>query len=79
MNIKIKYLGVYTANLHLDIVLSEGSTIKDMLHIISDKVGDPIDVLIKYAVFIVNGSKVNMNTVLNEKDNVLILYSLGGG
>jgi hypothetical protein len=79
LNIKLKYLGLYTTNLPSNIEITNNATIKELLIAISNKVDNQTFEMIKSAVFLVNSSKAYMNTVLHEGDNLLILYTLGGG
>jgi sulfur carrier protein ThiS len=77
--IKIKYFGVETTSLPLTIELPENSTIEILLDYISEIINDSIDSLLRSAVFLVNKSRADKETVLHDKDEVHILYILGGG
>lgn len=82
MEVKLKYFGVSTATLGREpqlVELPDNATIEHLLNAVCDKIKDPVDVLLKAAVFLVNNSKVNKDYVLNDGDEVLILYVLGGG
>ncbi|MGD9567868.1 MAG: MoaD/ThiS family protein [Sedimentibacter sp.] len=77
MKIKIKYYGI-NSNLPLNIELPEDSTVEDALYGIIDKTNDSLETIVS-SVFLVNKSRAKKDTVLNDGDELLILYMLGGG
>ncbi len=78
MVIKIKYFGLIANNLISEAVLPEGSDISVLLnHLIKEEPNNE-DILIK-ATILVNKSKADTSTILNDKDEVMILTVLGGG
>lgn len=82
MKIKLKYFGVSTVMIGHEskqVELPDNSTIEHLIYKIHDEINDPVDVILKAAVFLVNKSKANKDTVLHDGDELLILYTLGGG
>jgi len=80
--IKLKYYGVNPAlcgHEPQQVELPAYSTIEQLVNIISDKIQDPVDVLLQSAVFLVNKSNAKKNTTLADGDEVFILYGIAGG
>jgi molybdopterin converting factor small subunit len=82
MIVNVKFFGSIVPLLHKEeqeFELAEGATIKQLVDIIIYNTHDQGIQLIKSASFIVNKESANLETILKDKDNVLILYTLGGG
>jgi molybdopterin converting factor small subunit len=78
MVIKIKYFGLIANNSISEVVLPEGSDINVLInHLINEEPRNK-DILNK-ATFLVNKSKASTSTILNDKDEIMILTVLGGG
>lgn len=78
MVIKIKYYGLIANNLISEVSIPEGSNVADLLiQLIKEepKNGD----MFNKATILVNKKKADLNTILNDKDEVMILTILGGG
>lgn len=78
MLIKIKYYGLITNNLISEVSLPEGSKIGDLLEYLIKEEAKNEDIM-KKATILVNKLKADPNTLLNDKDEVMILTILGGG
>mgnify|MGYP000906739533 FL=1 len=76
MVIKIKYFGLITNILDTEAVLPEGSNISDLLNHLIKQYPSNKDMLNK-ATILVNKSKAVSNTVINDRDEVMILTLLG--
>lgn len=74
MKIYVKYLGVMDYNLPLEIKITEGSTVKNLI----DEIADDNDELLD-SVFLVNNLPASLEQELKEGDTLLILQVLGGG
>lgn len=78
MVVKIKYFGLIANNSISEVVLPEGSDINVLInHLINEEPRNK-DILNK-ATFLVNKSKASTSTILNDKDEIMILTVLGGG
>ena len=78
MVIKIKYFGLITNELNSEAELPEGSNVKDLLNHLLVQYPNNKDILRK-ATILVNKSKTELNSTLNDNDEVMILAVLGGG
>ncbi|HCO18033.1 MoaD/ThiS family protein [Gudongella oleilytica] len=74
MKIYVKYLGVMDYDLPLEIIINEGSTIKNLFDEILDD-----DKELFNSVFLVNNLPASLEQELKEGDTLLILQVLGGG
>jgi molybdopterin converting factor small subunit len=84
MIVEIKYLGVLaslTRKGAMQVKLPEGSTIEGMFDVIIDqeKLADPVVKELKLAVILLNKTKVDKATVLQDGDEVMVLNTIGGG
>jgi molybdopterin converting factor small subunit len=80
--VKFKYFGIPIAALSRQaqqVELPFGATVEQLLNSISDKADGWIDELIQAATFLVNESKAEKHTVLNDGDEVIIMYTMAGG
>lgn len=76
--IKIKYFGLIANSLISEAELPEGSSISDLLnHLIKEEPNN--EKLLNKATILVNKLKADFSTILNDKDEVMILIVLGGG
>lgn len=78
MRIKLKHFGLGTIDLPEYMELPEGTNIEEFVYLIQKNVEIPSEYL-STSTFLVNNSKADKNTVLNDGDEVLILRPLGGG
>ncbi|MFA7138396.1 MAG: MoaD/ThiS family protein [Bacteroidales bacterium] len=78
MVIKIKYFGLIANNLISEAVLREGSDVTVLLNHLIKQYPNNKEMLNK-ATILVNKSKATTSTILNDKDEVMILTVLGGG
>lgn len=78
MVIKIKYFGFIANNFELETVLTKGSNISDLINHLIKQYPNNKDMFNK-ATILVNKSKAVSSTVLNDKDEVIILTVIGGG
>ena len=79
MEVKLKFLGRLGNEKPYSIELEEGTYLKGLLKIMEDKYSFGIMTTIRESVFLVNKSKIELNTVLKDGDEVMILSVLGGG
>lgn len=82
MIIKLRYFGIPIASLSHElqqIELPPNTTIEQLLKLISKKIENRDDELLKSATFLVNKAKAEKYTVLNDGDEIIILVSIGGG
>ncbi|NLJ58319.1 MAG: MoaD/ThiS family protein [Tissierellia bacterium] len=79
MEVKLKFLGRLGNEKPYSIELEEGTDLKGLLKIMEDKYSFGIMTTIRESVFLVNKSKIELNTVLKDGDEVMILSVLGGG
>ena len=78
MVIKIKYFGLITNKLESEAELPEGSNVIDLLNHLFVQHPNNKDILSRSTILI-NKSKAELNSILNENDEVMILAVLGGG
>jgi molybdopterin converting factor small subunit len=78
MVIKIKYFGLITENLPSEANLLQGSSVSDLIDILSRQEPE-FENIISRATILVNNSKADLKTTLNNNDEVMILAVLGGG
>jgi len=78
MKIRLRYFGFKTIDLAQYMELPEGSSIADLVHLLQKNHELNIE-QIPTTTFLVNNSRAEKNTVLNDGDEVLILQTLGGG
>lgn len=78
MIIKVKYFGLITENLISEIKLPEGNNVSNLLEYLGNIEPKSKDIL-KRATILVNKTNANLQTVLNDNDEVMILTVLGGG
>ena len=82
LKIKLKHFGIPASKLNganQEIQLPSDATIQQLIDVISNKAGYSESDMLKYATFLVNKSYAKNDTVLNDGDEVLILYTIGGG
>lgn len=79
MQITVKYFGLQTTSLPLTLFAQEGTTVKELLMMVTSKIQDSEEDLLKRATFLVNGSRSDLETELKDGDTLLILHVLGGG
>lgn len=85
MEINVKFMGLASIVLdknHETIQLAEGKKVRDVLILLKEKAkmaGVNADATLDYATFLVNKKKADINTELQDGDELMIMKSLGGG
>lgn len=78
MVIRIKYFGLITDNLATEANMPNGSNISKLIeYLISHE--PKLKNTLKRSTILVNKSKADLQTILNDNDEVMILTVLGGG
>lgn len=86
--VTVKYLMVFsqvTGKKEEKLAIDEYATIEDLLKILYNRYGRKFKKLIEQdfenrsVLFVVNGESKNVSTKLNDKDEILISYPVGGG
>ena len=86
--VKVKYLMVFSqvaGKKEEKLAIDENGTIEDLLKILYNRYGRKFKKLIEQdfenrsVLFVVNGESKDVSTKLQDKDEVLISYPVGGG
>jgi len=59
--------------------LPEGATIAQLLAVIKAEAGPDVDAFSQKSSFVVNRSRAERDTVLQDGDEVMLMFTLGGG
>ena len=85
MKITVKFMGLASIVLdknHEIIELTERKKVRDVVSLLREKAktaGVNADATLDHATFLVNKKKADMNTELQDGDELMIMKSLGGG
>lgn len=82
MNIKFSYFGINTpilSKVKQEIELPTGATIEKLVDSMSDRVEDSAIDILESASFMINSIGAKKDAVLNDNDDVIIMYAIGGG
>lgn len=82
MNILYSYFGVPIPSLSHEkqgIELPTDATIDQLMDLIGEEMEESSIEMLKRATFLVNKIGAKRNTVLNDRDEIIILYPIGGG
>lgn len=82
MNINYSYFGVPIPSLSpekKELELPTGATIDQLMDLIGEEMEESSTEMLKKATFLVNKIGAKRNSVLNESDEIIILYPIGGG
>ncbi|MDY6825575.1 MAG: MoaD/ThiS family protein [Bacillota bacterium] len=82
MKIKVKFFGIASVYFGSDIKqmeIPEGSAIAELLEVIARDWENGAKDFLQRATFVVNQSRADRSTLLNNGDEVMIMFTMGGG
>ncbi len=79
MIVNVRYFGLGTPRIPLELETEENTTVGQLILEVSRRVKEPAEQIQQASTFLVNNSKAAADTVLKDKDTLLILKILGGG
>lgn len=82
MKVQYSYFGVPMPSLtHVkqEVELPTGATVDQLMNVINEIIQDNTGELLSKATFLVNKTGAKRDSVLNEGDEIIIMYPIGGG
>ena len=82
MRVKVKFFGTASAYFGSEpkqMEVPEGAAVGDLLEVIAKQWGKEAESFLQNMTFVVNQSRADRTTLLSNGDEVLVIFTLGGG